>query len=38
MRTLIFKVEEQFCDKYALALQRFIGHMEGIASIDVEDK
>ncbi len=33
-----FKVEEQFCDECALALRRFIGHMEGIESIDVEDK
>jgi copper chaperone CopZ len=33
-----FKVEEQFCDECALALRRFIGHMEGVESIDVENK
>ncbi len=33
-----FKVEERFCDECALALRRFIGHMEGIESIDVENK
>ena len=35
---LSFKVEEQFCDECALALRRFIGHMEGIESIDLENK
>jgi hypothetical protein len=34
----LFKVEERFCDECALALRRFIGHMEGIESINVEDK
>lgn len=38
MRKLIFKVEERFCDECALALRRFIGHMEGVESIDVEEK
>jgi copper chaperone CopZ len=38
MRKLLFKVEEQFCDECALALRMFIGHMEGIQSIDVEEK
>ncbi len=33
-----FKVEDRFCDECALALRRFIGHEEGIASIDVEKK
>ncbi len=33
-----FKVEDQFCDECALALRRFIGHLEGIESIDVENK
>ncbi len=32
-----FKVENQFCDECALALRRFIGHEEGIESIDVEN-
>lgn len=38
MRKLLFKVEEQFCDECALALRRYIGHMEGVQSIDVEEK
>ena len=38
MQKLLFKVEEQFCDECALALRRFIGHLEGIQSIDVEEK
>jgi copper chaperone CopZ len=38
MRKLLFKVEERVCDECALALRRFIGHMEGIESIDVEDR
>ncbi len=33
-----FKVEEQFCDECALALRRFIGHLDGIESINVENK
>lgn len=32
-----FKVEKEFCDECSLALRRFIGHMEGVESIDVED-
>ncbi len=38
MEKRFFKVEEQFCDECALALRRFLGHMEGIESVDVEDK
>lgn len=38
MEKRLFKVEDRFCDECALALRRFIGHMEGIESIDVEDK
>lgn len=38
MRKLLFKVEDQVCDECALALRRFIGHMEGIESIDVENR
>jgi copper chaperone CopZ len=33
-----FKVEERFCDECALALRRFIGHEEGVESVDVENK
>jgi copper chaperone CopZ len=38
MRKLLFNVEERFCDECVLALRRFIGHMDGVESIDVEDK
>jgi len=38
MKKRSFKVEEQFCDECALALRRFIGHMDGVESIDVENK
>jgi copper chaperone CopZ len=38
MRKLLVKVEEQVCDECALALRRFIGHMGGVESIDVEDR
>lgn len=38
MRKLLFKVEDQVCDECALALRRFIGHMDGIESIDVENR
>lgn len=38
MKKFLFKVEEKFCDECSLALRRFIGHMEGIESIDVEDR
>jgi copper chaperone CopZ len=38
MEKRMFKVEERFCDECALALRRFIGHMDGVASIDVENK
>lgn len=38
MRKLLFKVGDRVCDECALALRRFIGHMDGIESIDVEDR
>lgn len=38
MRKLLFKVEEQFCDECALALRRFIGHMDGVKSVGVEER
>jgi copper chaperone CopZ len=30
-------VEKHFCEECSLALRRFIGHMEGVESIDVEE-
>jgi copper chaperone CopZ len=38
MRKLLFKIEERFCDECVLALRRFIGHMDGVESINVEGK
>jgi hypothetical protein len=38
MAKRLFRVEEQFCDECALALRRFIGHLDGIESINVENK
>ncbi len=37
MRKLLFSVEDKVCDECALALRRYIGHREGIASVDVEN-
>ena len=33
-----FKVEDRFCDECAMALRRFIGHLEEVESIDVENR
>ncbi len=38
MEKRLFKVEDRFCDECALALRRFIGHEEGVESVDVENK
>ena len=38
MEKRLFNVEDRFCDECALALRRFIGHLEGVESIDVENK
>ena len=34
----LFNVEDRICDECALALRRFIGHLEGVESIDVENR
>jgi len=36
MKKLSVSVEKHFCDECSLALRRFIGHMNGVESIDVE--
>jgi copper chaperone CopZ len=36
MKKVSFGVEKSFCDECSLALRRFIGHMDGVESIDVE--
>ena len=38
MRKLLFSIEDRVCDECALALRRFIGHLSGIDSIDVENR
>ncbi len=38
MEKRLFKVEDRFCDECALALRRFIGHEEGIGSVEVENR
>ena len=37
MEKITLNVEKNFCEECSLALRRFIGNMEGIESIDVED-
>ncbi len=38
MRRLLFSVEDKLCDECTLTLRRFIGRLQGIESIDVEDR
>ncbi len=38
MEKILFNVEEKVCDECALALRRFIGHMDGVESINVENR
>ncbi len=37
MEKMSFNVGKTFCEECSLALRRFIGHMEGVESIDVEE-
>ncbi len=37
MPKISFNVEKTFCEECSLALRRFIGHLDGGESIDVED-
>jgi copper chaperone CopZ len=37
MKKVSFSVEKNFCEECSLALRRFIGNMEGVESIDVEE-
>ncbi len=36
MKTVALNVQKEFCEECSLALRRFIGHMDGVSSIDVE--
>ncbi len=37
MEKLLLNVEKHFCEECSLALRRFIGNMEGVESIAVEE-
>jgi copper chaperone CopZ len=37
METIAFNVGKSFCEECSLALRRFIGHMNGVESIDVQE-
>jgi copper chaperone CopZ len=37
MKKISLNVQKEFCDECSLALRRFIGKMEGVDSIDVEN-
>jgi copper chaperone CopZ len=36
MKSIALDVQKEFCDECSLALRRFVGHMDGVNSIDVE--
>ena len=36
MGKVAFQVEKHFCEECSMALRRFVGHMKGVESIDVE--
>lgn len=36
MKTISLNVQKEFCEECSLALRRFIGHINGVSSIDVE--
>ena len=38
MEKVMFKVEKSICDDCVLALKRFIGHMDGVESVDVDEE
>lgn len=37
MEKISLNVEKQFCEECSLALRRFIGNMDGVESIEVEE-
>jgi len=37
MSRVLFKVRQQFCGECSLALRRFIGGMDGVNAVDVEN-
>ncbi|MBI4847411.1 MAG: heavy-metal-associated domain-containing protein [Nitrospirae bacterium] len=37
MQRITFNMQKDICDDCSLALKRFIGHMDGVESIEAED-
>lgn len=37
MEKILFKISRDACDECSMALRRFMGHMEGVDSIDEEN-
>jgi copper chaperone CopZ len=37
MSKVIFSVQQQFCAECSLALRRFVGNMDGVESVDLEN-
>ncbi len=37
MEKIALNIEKNFCEECSLALRRFIGHMEGVEAINVEE-
>ena len=37
MKTISLDIQKEFCEECSLALRRFIGHMNGVNTIDVEN-
>ena len=37
MSRVLFRVQKQFCGECSLALRRFIGGMDGVNAVDVEN-
>ena len=37
MKEICLNVQKEFCEECSLALRRFIGNMEGVSSIEVEN-
>ena len=37
MKRISLNVQKEFCDECSLAIRRFVGKMDGIDSVDVED-
>ncbi len=37
MKNISLHIQQEFCDECSLALRRFVGRMDGVRSIDVEE-